>query len=65
MSYLSQFASDLSRLHVILSVEDGDLEEYRDPAFEARIRRRLKMDGPRQVRQLQHIASEVAKLVSL
>ena len=62
---LSQLASDLSRVHRLLSFADGDPDEYEfsDPCFEAALRRRLKSD-PAQARQLRQIASEVAMLVS-
>jgi len=60
---LSQLAADLSRLHLLLSLADGDPDDCNDPRFEAAIRRRLKKD-PAQARQLRQIASEVAMLVA-
>jgi hypothetical protein len=59
----SQFAADLSRLHLLLSLADGNPEDLSDLRFEAAIRRRLNKD-PAQARQLRQIASEVAILVS-
>ena len=60
---LSEIAADLSRLHNLLSLADGDPYEYNDLLFEAAVKRRLNMD-PSQVRQLQRIAKEVSMLVS-
>ena len=60
---LSQLAADLSRLHILLSLADGDPEEFRDPRFEAAVKRRLNAD-PAQARHLRQIATEVAILVS-
>ena len=62
-SPLSQLAADLSRLHLLLSVPDGDPYEYTDPRFEAALRRRLTKD-PAQAIQLRKIATEVAMLMS-
>jgi hypothetical protein len=59
----SQLAADLSRLHLLLSLADGNPDELYDLHFEAAIKRRLKKD-PAQERQLRQIASEVAMLVS-
>jgi len=53
----------LSRLHLLLSLADGDPDDCNDPRFEAAIRRRLKKD-PAQARQLRQIATEVAMLVA-
>lgn len=60
---LSQIAADLSRLHNLLSLADGDPYEYNDLTFEAAVKRRLNKD-PAQMRQLQQIAAEVSMLVS-
>jgi hypothetical protein len=60
---VSQFVADFTRLHMLLSLSDEDPNEPDDPRFEAAIQRRLKKD-PAQLRKLQRIASEVAKLVS-
>jgi hypothetical protein len=60
---LSEIAADLSRLHNLLSLADGDPYEYNDLLFEAAVKRRLNMD-PAQVQQLKRIAKEVAILVS-
>jgi hypothetical protein len=60
---LSQIAADLSRLHNLLSLADGDPYEYNDLCFEAAVKRRLNKD-PAQMRQLQQIAAEVSMLVS-
>jgi hypothetical protein len=60
---LSQLAADLSRLHLLLSLPDGDIDACKDPCFEAVIRRRLRND-PTQVRHLRQIATEVAMLMS-
>ena len=60
---LSQLAADLSRLHLLLSLSDGDIDSIIDPRFEAAIKRRLNRD-PAQVRQLRRIATEVSMLVS-
>ena len=57
---LSKIAADLSRLHSLLSLADGDPDSINDPRFEAAIRRRLKKN-PVEVRQ---IAAEVAMLMS-
>jgi len=59
----SQLAADLSRLHLLLSLADGNPDDLYDLRFEAAIKRRLKKD-PAQARQLRQIASEVAMLVS-
>jgi len=56
-------AADLSRLHLLLSLADGNPDELYDLRFEAAIKRRLKKD-PAQERQLRQIASEVAILIS-
>jgi hypothetical protein len=61
---LSRMAADLSRLHTLLSLADGDPDDFNDPRFEAAINRRLKKD-PAQVHQLRQIATEVAMLVSV
>ena len=60
---LSQLAADLSRLHILLSLADGEPDDYFDPRFEAAIKRRLNRD-PAQVRQLRQIATEVSMLVA-
>ena len=60
----SQLAADLSRLHLLLSVADGDPDEFCDPRFEAALKRRLNAD-PAQVRHLRKIATEVSMLVSV
>jgi len=60
---LSQLAADLSRLHILLSLADGDPDECFDPRFEAAVKRRLNAD-PAQARHLRQIATEVAILVS-
>jgi hypothetical protein len=60
---LSEIAADLSRLHNLLSLADGDPYEYNDLSFEAAVKRRLNMDPTRR-RQLQRIAIEVSLLVS-
>jgi len=60
---LSQLAADLSRLHLLLSLADGNPDDFSDPAFEAALRRRLKGD-PAQARQIWQIATEVAFLVA-
>lgn len=56
---LTQLAADLSRLHTLLSVTDGDLNAIDDPRFQAAIQRRLKKD-PAQVRRVRRIATEVS-----
>ena len=60
---LSQLAADLSRLHILLSLADGEPDDFFDPRFEAAIKRRLNRD-PAQVRQLRQIATEVSMLVA-
>ena len=60
---LSQLAADLSRLHILLSLADGDPDDVYDPRFEAAIKRRLKND-PAQARQLRRIATEVSMLMA-
>jgi hypothetical protein len=60
---LSEIAADLSRLHNLLSLADGDPYEYNDLSFEAAVKRRLNMD-PARTRQLQRIATEVSMLIS-
>jgi hypothetical protein len=60
---LSQIAADLSKLHNLLSLADGDPYEYVDLPFEAAVKRRLNRN-PEQVLQLRRIAKEVAMLVS-
>lgn len=60
---LSQLAADLSRLHILLSLADGDPDDVYDPRFEAAIKRRLRND-PGQARQLRRIATEVSMLVA-
>jgi len=60
---LSEIATDLSRLHNLLSLADGDPYEYNDLSFEAAVKRRLNMD-PARTRQLQRIATEVSMLIS-
>jgi hypothetical protein len=60
---LSQLAADLSRLHILLSLSDGDPDDINDPRFEAAIKQRLRKD-PTQARQLKRIATEVSMLVS-
>jgi hypothetical protein len=60
---LSEIAADLSRLHNLLSLADGDPYEYNDLSFEAAVKRRLNMD-PARTRQLQRIAIEVSMLIS-
>ena len=59
----SQMAADLSRLHLLLSMPDGDPDELFDPRFEAAIKRRLNRD-PLQVRQIRQIAREVSLLTA-
>jgi len=59
----SQLAADLSRLHLLLSLADGNPDELYDLRFEAAIKRRLKKRSA-QERQLRQIASEVAILIS-
>jgi hypothetical protein len=61
---LSQLAADLSRLHILLSLADGDPDDVYDPRFEAAIKRRLNSDPGHQVRQLRRIATEVSMLVA-
>ncbi len=61
---LSQFAADLSRLHILLSLAEGDPDEIDDPRFKAVIQQRLKKD-PAQVRQLRRIAAELSMLTSV
>lgn len=60
---LSQLAADLSRLHLLLSLADGDPDDFVDPRFEAAVKRRLNAD-PAQAKHLRQIATEVAILVS-
>jgi len=60
---LSQIAADLSRLHNLLSLADGDPYEYVDLPFEAAVKRRLNRD-PAQVLRLRRMATEVAMLCS-
>ena len=60
---LSQIAADLSRLHNLLSLADGDPYEYVDLPFEAAVKRRLNRD-PVQLLRLRRIATEVAMLCS-
>lgn len=60
---LSQLAADLSRLHMLLSMADGDPDACSDPRFEAAVKRRLNAD-PAQALHLRQIATEVAILVS-
>jgi len=60
---LSQIAADLSRLHNLLSLADGDPYEYVDFPFEAAVKRRLNRD-PVQLLRLRRIATEVAMLCS-
>jgi hypothetical protein len=60
---LSQLAADLSRLHILLSLSDGDPDEVDDPRFKAAIQQRLRSD-PTQVRQLKRIAREVSILMA-
>jgi len=58
---LSQIAADLSRLHILLSMPDGDPDAFFDPRFEAAIKRRLNRD-PSEARQFRDIAREVSLL---
>ncbi len=58
----SQLAADLSRLHALLSLTDGDPDDVYDPRFEAAVQRRLTND-PAQVRRLRRIATEVSMLM--
>jgi len=60
---LSQMAADLSRLHILLSLSEGDAKDIIDARFEAAIKRRLNQD-PARLRQLQRIATEVSMVVS-
>ena len=60
---LSQLAADLSRLHILLSLPDGDPDDVYDPRFEAAIKRRLNND-PARARQLRRIATELSMLVA-
>jgi hypothetical protein len=48
---------------MLLSLADGDPDEFRDPRFEAAVKRRLNAD-PAQARHLRQIATQVAILVS-
>jgi hypothetical protein len=59
----SQLAADLSRLHLLLSLPDGDPDDFIDPRFEAAVKRRLNAD-PSQTKHLRQIAREVAMLVA-
>lgn len=60
---LSQIAADLSRLHILLSMPDGDPDDLFDPRFEAAIKRRLNRD-PHEAGHIRQIAREVSLLVS-
>jgi hypothetical protein len=59
----SQIAADLSRLHILLSMPDGDPDDLFDPRFEADIKRRLNRD-PLQARHIRQIACEVSLLTA-
>ena len=60
---LSQIAADFSRLHILLSMPDGDPDDLFDPRFEAAIKRRLNRD-PLQARHIRQIAREVSLLTA-
>ena len=60
---LSQIAADLSRLHILLSMPDGDPDDLFDPRFEAAVKRRLNRD-PQQARHIRQIVREVSLLTA-
>lgn len=58
-----RIATELERLHVLLSDPDNDPDQCKDVPFAAAATRRL-MNDPTRLQELRHIASEFSKLVS-